>query len=47
MATWLQGMAQDCARASNDPDWESKLKEMLRTAKDRAVNRKLGAITKG
>jgi len=44
---WLAMVAQDRARALDDPDWERKLNQMRRTARDNAINRKLGALTKG
>ena len=44
---WLQGIAKDRARAAGDADWEPKLRNMIRSAKENAVNRKLSIITKG
>ena len=44
---WLQERAADRARAKDDPDWERKLRDMIRTARDRASNRKLTNISKG
>ena len=44
---WLQSIAQDRARAAGDPDWEPKLRKMIRTTKENAINRKLSLITKG
>lgn len=44
---WLSSIAKDRARACNDPNWERKLKNMIRTTKDNAVNRKLRMITHG
>ena len=44
---WLQGIAKDRARAADDPDWEPKLRTMIRTAKENSINRKLSIITKG
>ncbi|KAL7544883.1 hypothetical protein ACHAWF_012867 [Thalassiosira exigua] len=44
---WLEEVAKDRARAEGDPDWEQKLKDMARVAKDRAMHRKLTAIIKG
>ena len=46
-AEWLTQVAQDRARALDDPDWERKLKEMKRTVTTNAMNRKLTAILKG
>ena len=44
---WLRGIAQDRARVAGETDWEPKMKKMIRTAKENAVNRKLSIITKG
>ncbi|KAL7551610.1 hypothetical protein ACHAWF_018082 [Thalassiosira exigua] len=44
---WLEEVAKDRARAEGDPDWERKLKDMARVAKDSAMHRKVTAITKG
>ena len=44
---WLKEVAIERAAAEGDKEWRDVLKEMLRTAETRAVNRKLGAITKG
>ncbi|KAL7552549.1 hypothetical protein ACHAWF_016169 [Thalassiosira exigua] len=44
---WLEEVAKDRARAEGDPDWEKKLKDMGRVAKERAMHRKVTAITKG
>ena len=44
---WLKELAKDRAQAEIDPDWESKMKRMVATAEDRAINRKLTAVTKG
>ena len=44
---WLITIAKDRARATDDPDWERKMKNMIRTAKECAVNRKLTMVTKG
>ncbi|KAL3762213.1 hypothetical protein ACHAWU_004751 [Discostella pseudostelligera] len=45
--SWLATIAQDRTRALGDPDWERKLQQMKRKARDNAVNRKLAALTKG
>ncbi|KAL7524975.1 hypothetical protein ACHAWF_006945, partial [Thalassiosira exigua] len=44
---WLEEVTKDRARAEGDPDWEQKVKDMARVAKDRAMHRKLTAIIKG
>lgn len=44
---WLISIAKDRARITEDNNWESKLKRMITTAKDRAMNRKLTMVTKG
>ncbi|NCG03282.1 MAG: hypothetical protein GWP22_07470, partial [Actinomycetales bacterium] len=44
---WLQERAKDRAKALEDPNWEAKMRIMIRTARERASNRKLTAITKG
>ena len=44
---WLASVAKDRARAVEDPDWEKKLRDMRRTIKTNALNRKLTAIIKG
>ena len=44
---WLASIAKDRARACNDPNWERKLKDMIRTTKENATNRKLHMVTKG
>jgi hypothetical protein len=44
---WLERVAQDRAGALHDPDWEKKLNQMKRTARDNATNRKLSYLTKG
>ncbi len=44
---WLSSIAKDRARACNDPNWERILKNMIRTTKNNAMNRKLHMITKG
>ena len=44
---WLISLAKDRARAADIPDWTKKLKHMIRTTKDNAVNRKLRLVTKG
>ena len=44
---WLQGVEKDRAKAEGNKERETNLEDMLRVAKSRAANRKLGAITKG
>ena len=44
---WLEELAQDRARAEGKPDWEKKMKDMVRTAEERTINRKLTSIIKG
>ena len=44
---WLTQIAQDRSQAEGNPDWETKMKQMLKDAQERAINRKLTATTKG
>jgi hypothetical protein len=44
---WLHQIAQDQSRAEGNPDWEAKMKQMLKDAQERSINRKLSAATKG
>ena len=44
---WLHQIAQDRSRAEGNPDWEAKMKQMLKDAQERSINRKLTAATKG
>ena len=44
---WLYQIAQDQSRAEGNPDWEAKMKQMLKDAQERSINRKLTAATKG
>jgi len=44
---WLHQIAQDQSRAEGNPDWEAKMKQMLKDAQERSINRKLPAATKG
>ena len=44
---WLNKIAQDRARAENNPNWETKIKQMIKDTHDRAINRKLTIATKG
>jgi hypothetical protein len=44
---WLTKIAQDRARAENNPNWEAKIKQMIKDAHERAINRKLTIATKG
>jgi len=46
-AEWLKTEAKERAAAAGDKDWEKRVDEMARVAESRAINRKLGAITKG
>ena len=44
---WLKMKAKARAVAAGNKDWEKRLNEMVRVTESRAINRKLGAITKG
>jgi hypothetical protein len=44
---WLNKIAQDQARAENIPNWETKIKQMLKKAQERSKNKKLTTATKG
>jgi hypothetical protein len=44
---WLHQIAHDQSRAEGNPDWEAKMKQMLKDAQERSINRKLTAATKG
>ena len=44
---WIQTLAQNYARITGDPNWEAKMKSMIRTTEQNAVNRTLSMITKG
>ncbi len=44
---WLITIAKDRARATDNPNWERKMKNMIRITKECAVNRKLTMVTKG
>ena len=44
---WLADVARQRAQASGDPDWEKRLRRMIRRTRESALNRKLTAITKG
>jgi uncharacterized Zn finger protein len=46
-ANWLEELAQDRTRAAGDKDWESKMRNMKRIAKDRAVDKRLTSATLG
>ena len=37
---WLTQIAQDRSQAEGNPDWETKMKQMLKDAQERAMNRK-------
>ena len=44
---WLSDVARQRAQAAGDPDWEKRLRRMIRRTRESALNRKLTAITKG
>ena len=44
---WLEQNAQDIARAAGECDWKKKMEEMIHTAKEREINRKLSSAMKG
>jgi hypothetical protein len=44
---WLNKIAQDQAQAENIPNWETKIKQMLKEAQERSINKKLTTATKG
>ena len=44
---WLEKNAQDIARAAGIEDWKKHMEQMMREEKEREINRKLTAITKG
>ncbi|KAL7502579.1 hypothetical protein ACHAXN_000520, partial [Cyclotella atomus] len=44
---WLERNAQNIAKAANIDDWRKHMDKMLRMEREREVNRKLSAITKG
>ena len=44
---WLESNAQDIARAAGEIDWEKKMKQMARIARERGVNRKMNSAVKG
>jgi hypothetical protein len=44
---WLHKIAQDRSRAEGNPDWEAKMKQMLKDAQEQSINRKLTTATKG
>jgi hypothetical protein len=44
---WIERKAQNIAKAAEIPDWKKHMEDMLRMKKEREVNRKLTAITKG
>jgi hypothetical protein len=43
---WLNKIAQDQALAENIPNWETKIKQMLKEAQERSINKKLTTATK-
>eukprot|EP01082_Thalassiosira_pseudonana_P005722 g5250.t1 g5250 contig2:87008-89119(+) len=45
--SWLEGLAQDRARAMVENDWERVMRDMIRTTEERRVNRKLTTVIKG
>ena len=45
--TWLKTGAKEKAKAAGDKDWKNRVNQMIHTARDWAVNRKLTAVTKG
>ncbi|EED89738.1 predicted protein [Thalassiosira pseudonana CCMP1335] len=45
--SWLEGLAQDRARAMVKNDWERVMKDMIRKTEERRVNRKLTTVIKG
>ncbi len=44
---WLNRIAQDQAQAENIPNWETKIKQMLKEAQERSMNKKLTTAAKG
>jgi hypothetical protein len=44
---WLNKIAQDQARAENIPNWETKIKQMLKEVQERSINKKLTTAIKG
>jgi hypothetical protein len=44
---WLNKIDQDQARAENIPNWETKIKQMLKGVQERSINKKLTTATKG
>ncbi len=44
---WLNKIAQDRAREENNPNWETKIKQMIKDAHERAINRTLTIATIG
>ena len=43
---WLETEAKERAVAAGEKDWEKRLEDMVWVAESRAINRKLGTITK-
>ncbi len=43
---WLRQIAQDQSRSEGNPDWEAKMKQMLKDTQERSINRKLTTTTK-
>ena len=44
---WIERNSQDIAKAAGEPDWRRHMEKMLRDEREREINRKLTAITKG
>jgi hypothetical protein len=44
---WLNKIAHDQGRAENIPNWETKIKQMLKEVQERPINKKLTTATKG
>jgi hypothetical protein len=43
---WLNKIAQDQALAENIPNWETKIKQMLKESQERSINKKFTTATK-
>ena len=44
---WLEQEVKKQTQTAGDDDWKKNLKEMIRVAEERSINRKLTGITKG
>ena len=44
---WIQAELKPKAKQAGDEEWVRGAGQMVRTARERAVNRKLSAVTKG